>query len=229
MIPSSHPLVFLRLLLLVVPPESEGEAPAGVRPPVPSLAMQEQRARRPLENPQRSHRSDPLVLPGRSLLCWAFCVKTLPARASQRHVKRQGAWSVDCKVQILGVVVFSSGLGLAEALARLFLMVKLAHLWPCYCLSTHFLIVLFFFIPFTELQYNCPWACVVCRTRRNTESFHWPSAVTLDRSRLPRGNLCDADKVTQIFMLLLSILTFSLPCYKSAWMLLAEINSLLVF
>lgn len=144
MIPSSHPLVFLRLLLLVIPPESEGEAPAGVRPPVPSLAMQEQRARRPLENPQRSHRSDPLVLPGRSLLCWAFCVKTLPARASQRHVKRQGAWSVDCKVQILGVVVFSSGLGLAEALARLFLMVKLAHLWPCYCLSTHFLIVLFF-------------------------------------------------------------------------------------
>lgn len=37
---------------------------------------------------------------------------------------------------------FFPGLGLAEALARLLLMIKLAHLWSCQCLSTHFLLVI---------------------------------------------------------------------------------------
>lgn len=50
--PSSHPLIFLALLFSAVPPENEGEAPAGVCPTVPSPAMQKQHAWLPLENPQ---------------------------------------------------------------------------------------------------------------------------------------------------------------------------------
>lgn len=75
--PSSHPLGFLSLLFSVVPAENEGEAPAGVCPAVPSPAMQEQHTRLPFENPQRSHCSHPLLLPG-SALCTEPCVQHAP-------------------------------------------------------------------------------------------------------------------------------------------------------
>jgi len=60
----SHPLIFLCLLLLVVPLQNKGEAPTGVCPTVPTLAMQNQCSWSPPENPQWSHSSNPLILPG---------------------------------------------------------------------------------------------------------------------------------------------------------------------
>lgn len=86
---------------------------------------------------------------------------------------------------------FLSRSGPGCALARLLLMIRVAHLWPVSVFPP-----ISCYLPFSQSPSTLACKCVVCGTQHNMDLFNLSSAMTLDRNLLPHGKICDTGTQT---------------------------------